>query len=273
MSESGLKHSEVGLIPEDWEIEDLEKLTLYITDGKHGDCQNQSNSGFYFLSVKDVNEGRLNYDDARQITKEDFLDTHKRTRLDPGDICLSNSGTIGRLAVAKDKEETRRTTFQKSVAIIKPNKALLDSYFLYYYFLANQRRVQETAGGTTQQNLLLKDLRAFKIVFPALTATQRNQINPLKLLDSKIELNQRMNCTLEAVGETVFKRWFVDFGFPNQEGKPYKSSGGEMVESQFGEIPKGWEIKRFEEITETIFSGGTPSTQNSRILGWRLPLA
>ena len=49
-----------------------------------------------------------------------------------------------------------------------------------------------------------------------------------------------MNRTLEAVGEAVFKRWFVDFEFPNQEGKPYKSSGGKMVESEFGEIPKDW---------------------------------
>ena len=63
--------------------------------------------------------------------------------------------------------------------------------------------------------------------------------NFLGAIDDKIGLNLRMNRTLEAVGGAVFKRWFVDFEFPNQKGKPYKSSGGEMVDSELGEIPQG----------------------------------
>ena len=260
--ESRFKQTDIGLIAEDWEIKKLDELTSFITDGKHGDCQNQKSSGYYFLSAKDVFDGRLDYSDAREITKEDFIETGKRTNLEAGCVLLSNSGTIGRLAVASDTERTKRTTFQKSVAIIKPDLVLLDSHFLYYYFLANTRRVKEAAGGTTQQNLLLKDLRSFKIAIPCLLI-QGRQVNPLKLIDSKIELNRKMNTYLEAIGQAVFKRWFVDFEFPNQEGKPYKSSGGDMVESEKGEMPKGWEIKRFEEITEAIFSGGTPDTRNT----------
>lgn len=224
------KQTEIGIIPEDWPVIELEKVTSFISDGKHGDCTPQRKSGFYFLSAKDVFDGKLNYSDAREITKEDFIETNKRTRLEPGDILLSNSGTIGRLAIADDSEKIKCTTFQKSVALLKPCKCI-DSHFLYYYLLANVKRVQETAGGTTQQNLLLKDLRAFKIALPKLEI-QKEQVRLLKIIDSKIESNNQINSTLEAIGKAVFKRWFVDFEFSNQEGKPYKSSGGEMVYSK-----------------------------------------
>src|SRR5467141_1777146 len=111
------KWTELGSIPGDWEVRRLDQLTLYITDGKHGDCENQKNSGYYFISCKDVDGKRIHYENARQITQLDFEESHKRTRLALGDILLTNSGTIGRLAIARDPNLVPRTTFQKSVAI------------------------------------------------------------------------------------------------------------------------------------------------------------
>ncbi len=75
---------------------------------------------------------------------------------------------------------------------------------------------------------------------------QQTIANILGTLDDKIDLNQQMNNTLEDIGQAIFKRWFVDFEFPNEEGKPYKSSGGEMVynEESGKEIPKGWKVDR-----------------------------
>ena len=67
-------------------------------------------------------------------------------------------------------------------------------------------------------------------------------------LDSKIELLQKQNQTLEEIGQALFKHWFVDFEFPNEKGKPYKSSGGEMVDSKLGEIPRGWNAGSFNDI-------------------------
>ena len=90
----------------------LQDITDLITDGKHGDCENEVDSGYFFLSVKDIKDDRLNYSQARQITKIDFEDTDRRTNLQPGDILFTNTGTIGRMAIAPDHESTRRTTFQ-----------------------------------------------------------------------------------------------------------------------------------------------------------------
>src|SRR5437879_3941992 len=97
-----------------WRYEKLEDICSQITDGKHGDCRDEPNSGFYFLSCKDVINGKLNYEDARQITEADFLETHRRTKFEASDILITNSGTIGRMALAPENGLVHRTTFQKS---------------------------------------------------------------------------------------------------------------------------------------------------------------
>ncbi|MBS0016761.1 MAG: restriction endonuclease subunit S, partial [Arthrospira sp. SH-MAG29] len=71
-------------------------------------------------------------------------------------------------------------------------------------------------------------------------------------LDRKIENLRRQNETLERIAQTLFKHWFVDFEFPNEDGKPYKSSGGEMVRSELGEIPAGWRVGNLRDITSVI---------------------
>lgn len=79
----------------------------------------------------------------------------------------------------------------------------------------------------------------------------------LSSLDNKIELLREQNKTLEKIAQTLFKEWFIDFNFPDENGKPYKKSGGKMIQSELGEIPEGWELRTIEDICENIFSGGT----------------
>ncbi|WKB37201.1 restriction endonuclease subunit S [Terrilactibacillus sp. S3-3] len=76
---------------------------------------------------------------------------------------------------------------------------------------------------------------------------QKSIAHILSTLDDKIEVNNQINRTLEEMAQTIFKHWFVDFEFPNEQGKPYKSSGGE-VESELGMIPKGWEVKKNSDV-------------------------
>ena len=78
--------------------------------------------------------------------------------------------------------------------------------------------------------------------------------NSLGLLDNKIDLLRRQNETLEAIAQTLFKRWFVEFEFPDERGRPYKSSGGKMV-SELGKIPEGWSEKSFYELGAYINGG------------------
>ena len=93
--------------------------------------------------------------------------------------------------------------------------------------------------------------------------TQKKISNILYILDSKIELNNQMIATLEELAATLFKRWFVDFEFPDENGNPYKSSGGKMVDSELGEIPEGWEVKEAKKIAN-IKIGKTPPRKESK---------
>lgn len=92
--------------PDEWEDKTLNDLCSLITDGKHGDSVDEENSGYYFVSVKDLFGNDIIYKNARQITKNDFGETHRRTNLTSGDILLTNAGTIGRMAIVKDLPQT-----------------------------------------------------------------------------------------------------------------------------------------------------------------------
>ena len=144
----------------------LGELCSLITDGKHGDCQDELDSGYYFVSVKDLSNGEIFYNKARQITKKDFEETHRRTNLCYGDILITNAGTIGRMAIVKDLPQTTKTTFQKSVAILKPKNGISKSYYLYLLVKYHLKDIIDLAGGSTQSNLLLGDLRNFEIKYP-----------------------------------------------------------------------------------------------------------
>lgn len=247
----------------EWQQVTLGGICSLITDGKHGDCRDEADSGYFFLSVKDVLDNRLVYDNARQITEKDFLETHRRTNLEYGDILFTNTGTIGRMAIAPDDPRTQHTTFQKSVAILKPKRNVVVPHFLFYSLKFNNKRLSELAEGTTQKNLLLQDFRSFEIKIPPLPV-QLSIANILGTLDDKIELNRKMNQTLEEIGQAIFRHWFVHFEFPNENGQPYKSSGSEMVDSDLGEIPKGWKVGKLGDIIDNFDKIRIPLSKKER---------
>lgn len=218
----------------------LEELCSHITDGKHGDCRDEPNSGFYFLSCKDVSDGSLRYDDARQIAESDFRDAHRRTKLEASDILITNSGTIGRMALASRHDLTGRTTFQKSVAILKPTIEKICPRFLYYALRAERDRLVAFAGGTAQKNLLLRDLRAFTVTVPPMSA-QHRITSVLSAYDDLIENNARRIKILEEMAQMLYREWFVNFRFP---GHP----NVRMVDSELGPIPEGWMQTRLGEF-------------------------
>ena len=87
----------------------------------------------------------------------------------------------------------------------------------------------------------------------------------------KIELNNQIISNLEEQASTLFKRWFVDFEFPDENENPYKSSGGKMVDSELGKIPEGWEVTNLEEISIDIITGKTPNTKQKENYGEDIP--
>lgn len=154
-------------LPHSWAWCRFQDITKLITDGKHGDCNNFPDSGYYFLSAKDIQNGELIYDNARQIVPEEFEEVHQRTDLQPGDICMVNTGaTVGKMAIAADHEFTYRTTFQKSVAVIKIVPPFIDLHYVSNYLQSEAPRLLKKSGGSAINNLLLGDLKKKSVPLP-----------------------------------------------------------------------------------------------------------
>ena len=152
-----------------WKVKSLGDITNLITDGKHGNCNDEKDSGYYFISAKDVKNNLINYTDAREIPKIEFEEVDKRTNLQPGDLVMINTGaTIGRMAIAKDIPETRKTTFQKSVAVIKVKNDIISSFYLQYVLELGIKTFANMGSGSAIKNLLLSEMRRFKIILPNL---------------------------------------------------------------------------------------------------------
>lgn len=125
----------------------------------------------------------------------------------------------------------------------------------FIYWLLRTREYQHfivsSATGTTVKHTSPTRICEYEFKAPDYE-TQTAIAEILSSLDDKIELNNKINQELENLAQTLFKQWFIDFEFPNENGEPYKSSGGEMVDSELGEIPKGWEVKSLDEIADYL---------------------
>lgn len=232
----------------------LEEITTQIYDGKHGDCKNDINSGCYFISVKDINSYEIDYNNARQISKEDFDINYARTKLENGDTIYANTGdTIGKSIYIKNNKLAEKTSFQKSVAVIKPNKEKVEPRYLFYLLQYMTPQLRNAATGSSQKNLLLSTMRDFDVKIHDRNI-QIKISNILGKIDDKIINNYHINNNLEELMKTIYQRWFIEFEFPNEEGKPYKSNGGKLVYNDIlkREIPKTWKAKKIKDITDVV---------------------
>ncbi|KLE15978.1 restriction endonuclease subunit S [Clostridium sp. C8] len=138
-----------------------------------------------------------------------------------------------------------------------------DNDFIYYMSISPEFRnvaIKAMNGSSGRQRVQKDVLENSEFMLPPIVE-QRAIAKVLSGLDKKIEINNQINDNLEKMAQAIFKQWFVDFEFPNENGEPYKSSGGEMVESELGMIPTGWQVTKIKEIGEVV-AGGTPSTKN-----------
>ncbi len=149
------------------------------------------------------------------------------------------------------------------VLIIRPNKKKVYSKYLYYFL--SQDRFFDFMVSTSRGTKMPRGDKDAIIRYPLALPPYREQIsiaNFFKSLDEKIEVNSKMNETLEEMAQAIFKHWFVDFEFPNENGELYKTSGGKFVESELGMIPEGFKVTTLDEII-TISSGKRPKKREN----------
>ena len=130
-------------------------------------------------------------------------------------------------------------------------KANIDKMFLYYALKTSTYRkyIKPWASGTTVLHLNLQGMYDYELYYPENINDQKKLAQILADIDAKISLNKQINQNLEALAKQLYDYWFVQFDFPDENGKPYKSSGGKMIwnEQLKREIPKGWGICKLDE--------------------------
>ena len=227
----------------------LEEMCLKITDGSHFSPK-EALTGYPMLSVKDMGDYDFCYDGCKYINEVDYLG-------------MVNGGCIPQLndiLVAKDGNsslehifivrEQREEAILSSIAIIRPNPEIVQPEYLCYVLknpVMNKLIKDNYISGSAIPRVVLKDFKKIEILLPPLPV-QKKIASILSSLDDKIELNTRMNKVLEEIARALFQRWFVAFEFPDAEGKPYKSAGGKMVESEMGRVPEGWNVQPVSKL-------------------------
>ncbi|MHC1750579.1 MAG: restriction endonuclease subunit S [Cellulosilyticaceae bacterium] len=256
-------------LPNEWFWAVSNQISTFITNGVHAPTSGEDELGIKkrMLRITDLNDGqepdfnKLPY--CKRFVKGDYEKTIKKN-----DIYISFTGNkLGkRYLVKEDKDDVVFAHY-----FVRWQPIIVDVKYIYYVLLSYHfdRFMYEHTLGSTQPNLKVTDLKRVPLPIPPLEE-QKAIANILSSLDEKIELNNQMNKTLEEMAQALFKRWFVDFEFPNEDGDPYKSSGGEMVESELGMIPKRWEITELDTIGN-IVAGGTPSTKNEEYYDGNIP--
>lgn len=129
----------------------------------------------------------------------------------------------------------------------------------YLYYTLKTFDLASLNVGSAVPSLTTEVLNDVLVSVPDIN-TQTAIAEILSSIDDKIELNNKINQELENLAQTLFKQWFIDFEFPKENGEPYKSSGGEMIDSELGEIPKGWCVDSIYKISDVIY--GAPFKSN-----------
>ncbi|MFO1256813.1 MAG: restriction endonuclease subunit S [Gammaproteobacteria bacterium] len=163
--------------------------------------------------------------------------------------------TRGNVSILKKPMTTNQACCN---VVIDPKKA--DSEYVYYFLKTQYEELRNLSSGV-RKNLNSNDIKNYPIRLPETLNSQRKIAGVLTALDAKIELNNRINTELEAMAKTLYDYWFVQFDFPDANGKPYKTSGGKMVYNSTlkREIPEEWTDGTLSDLGQ-IVGGSTPST-------------
>lgn len=234
-------------LPEAWKQDKLSKHIKIISGGTPKRAiSNYWGKDIPWISIQDIKNinGRYVRETVEGITKEGYENSSTNI-LKKDDIIISARGTVGELGLI-----SMPMAFNQSCYGIRTEKTI-DSIFLYYFLRNNIKSVQRKGHGSVFNTITIDTFDTIVVQIPPIKE-QKAIAKTLSALDDKIENNNKIAKNLEEQAQAIFKHWFVDFEFPKEEGKPYKSSGGEMVESELGMIPKGWEIKMIKDFSPVI---------------------
>lgn len=226
--------------------------------------------GIPFYRSKEV----IELSSGKNISEQLFISSEKYSEIkskfpvpQENDVLITAVGTIGEILVVKDPNFYFKDG--NLIWLRNINFEIIDIDYLYYFLKSDlfQKTIKYNNIGAVQKALTIDFLKTVKITLPSLD-NQRKLISVLKSIDKKLKINNQINQELEAMAKTLYDYWFVQFDFPDQNGNPYKSSGGKMVYNPElkREIPEGWGVEKLGNITICHDSKRVPLSSNDREL-------
>ena len=225
----------------------LSECCKSISDGDHLPPP-KSQSGVPFITISNIDgDNQINFNGTMFVPDSyyDSLSEEKKARI--GDILYSVVGSFGKpVFIDFDK----RFVFQRHIAILKPNDKVNSRYLYYvmlnpdFYYIADKMAI-----GAAQRTITLNSLRNMTVNLHNI-AMQNAIVDVLSSIDKKIQCNNKINDNLQHQLKLLYDYWFTQFDFPDENGKPYRASGGAMVwcDELQREIPKGWKVSTLSDI-------------------------
>ncbi|WP_038910232.1 restriction endonuclease subunit S [Dickeya dadantii] len=241
------------------------------------DCVNKTapsvdyETPYKMIRTPNIKSGRINLTGCRYVEKETFKKWTRRATVDKGDVLLTREAPMGEVGYVNF---TDTVFLGQRIMQYRSNPEKLDSTYLLYVFLSPDLQYQfrkHDSTGSIVSHIRVPDCLEFEISTPALSE-QKKIASVLSNIDKKIDLNNRINAELEAMAKTLYDYWFVQFDFPEANGKPYKTSGGKMEYNAMlkREIPVGWLASNILLLAE-LLGGGTPTKANSTYWNGSIP--
>jgi len=277
---SDWKETEIGLIPHDWEVVKFsEILKTSLRNGVNKPSRVRGVGDYKMVNMNEI----FAHDVIKDIPME-FVELNENERatslLEKYDLLFARQSLVfegaGKCSIYTGDNE--KVCFEGHLIRARLNSKKSNPRFYYYFFSSSygKRFIRTIREQAVVAGIRGSDLKDLKIPHPP-KQHQDVAVGILSCLDRKISNLRQQNKTLEAIAQTLFKHWFVDFEFPNEDGKPYRSSGGEMVRSELGEIPASWHIEPLKKCltylidnrgkTPTFFDIGIPALSAKFVKG------
>ncbi len=217
-----------------------------------------------FLNAGNVTKNGFDFSDCAFVSRErdQLLNKGKLKR---NDSILTTRGTVGNVAFFGKDVSYQNLRINSGMVIVRPDERYLDAYYLYLFLRSSlfDEQVRALTSGSAQPQLPIRDIRRIKIPIPPLPE-QRAIAATLGALDDKIDLNRRMNETLEAMARALFRDWFVDFGPTRAKmagQAPYLSPAlWDLFPASLDAEgkPEGWEVKPLSEAFHLLMGQSPP---------------
>lgn len=218
---------------------------------------------YTYLRITDItDDGKLIKSDLKSVAD----DKSEKYLLKPNDIVFARTGNSTGRSYFYDGTDGP-LVYAGFLIKFSLNPDKVNPKFMRFYTLSDEYKgwVASFSTGSTRGNINAQTYANMKINLPP-RKIQDFLVDILSNLEEKIEINLNVISNLEKISSTLFKHWFIDFEFPNEEGLPYKSSGGKMVDSELGEIPEGWNLYVLSEITQMYKKTFNPHKTDAKVV-------